>query len=251
LARQNKSLARDNKLHGGQFKRSDTTYKENTAGCLNGAARDDWATPQKTDEEVEVFRLKSIIAVALGLVVTGVAVPAKAVLVDYKIAFSDASGSPTGSGTLVLDLPTFTTAIIPLTNLPNSIFSSLNASFGALDFELTNSNIAFGGLAGAHLWTGEPDSSHLSIAVTQSQNGLASGTPYLALYNGWDDDGSFQIKMAGGSDFSNGKYSLDAPSLHAVAAVPESSTWAMLILGFAGVGFMAYRRKSEPAFRFV
>jgi len=28
-------------------------------------------------------------------------------------------------------------------------------------------------------------------------------------------------------------------------AVPEPSTWAMLILGFAGLGFMAYRRKSK------
>lgn len=34
-----------------------------------------------------------------------------------------------------------------------------------------------------------------------------------------------------------------------VSAVPEPSTWAMMILGFAGVGFMAYRRKSKPAFR--
>jgi len=32
-----------------------------------------------------------------------------------------------------------------------------------------------------------------------------------------------------------------------VAPVPEPSTWAMMILGFAGVGFMAYRRKSKPA----
>jgi outer membrane lipase/esterase len=30
-------------------------------------------------------------------------------------------------------------------------------------------------------------------------------------------------------------------------SVPEPSTWAMMILGFAGVGFMAYRRKSKPA----
>jgi hypothetical protein len=29
-----------------------------------------------------------------------------------------------------------------------------------------------------------------------------------------------------------------------VAAVPEPSTWAMMILGFCGVGFMAYRRKN-------
>ena len=34
-----------------------------------------------------------------------------------------------------------------------------------------------------------------------------------------------------------------------VAAVPEASTWAMMILGFAGVGFMAYRRKSQASLR--
>jgi hypothetical protein len=33
----------------------------------------------------------------------------------------------------------------------------------------------------------------------------------------------------------------------AVAAVPEPSTWAMMILGFAGVGFMAYRRRNQSA----
>jgi hypothetical protein len=31
------------------------------------------------------------------------------------------------------------------------------------------------------------------------------------------------------------------------SAVPEPSTWAMMILGFAGIGFMAYRRKAKPA----
>ena len=29
------------------------------------------------------------------------------------------------------------------------------------------------------------------------------------------------------------------------AAVPEPGTWAMMILGFAGVGFLAYRRRSD------
>lgn len=32
-----------------------------------------------------------------------------------------------------------------------------------------------------------------------------------------------------------------------VAAVPEPSTWSMMILGFATVGFIAYRRKRSPA----
>jgi hypothetical protein len=34
---------------------------------------------------------------------------------------------------------------------------------------------------------------------------------------------------------------------NAVSAVPEPSTWAMMILGFCGVGFMAYRRKNQMA----
>ena len=34
--------------------------------------------------------------------------------------------------------------------------------------------------------------------------------------------------------------------------IPEASTWAMMILGFAGVGFMAYRRRNQTAtFRLV
>ena len=32
-------------------------------------------------------------------------------------------------------------------------------------------------------------------------------------------------------------------------SVPEPSTWAMMILGFFGVGFMAYRRKSQMSLR--
>ena len=38
----------------------------------------------------------------------------------------------------------------------------------------------------------------------------------------------------------------------AISAVPEPSTWAMMILGFLGVGFMAYHRKgTKPTFRLV
>ena len=40
-------------------------------------------------------------------------------------------------------------------------------------------------------------------------------------------------------------------SLTVTSAVPEPATWAMMVLGFAGIGFMAYRRKSKPVFRFA
>jgi hypothetical protein len=44
-------------------------------------------------------------------------------------------------------------------------------------------------------------------------------------------------------------YPLSGTVLNAAvtSAVPEPSTWAMMILGFTGIGFMAYRRKSKPA----
>jgi hypothetical protein len=32
-----------------------------------------------------------------------------------------------------------------------------------------------------------------------------------------------------------------------ISAVPEPSTWAMIVLGFCGLGFLAHRRKSGPA----
>ena len=38
-------------------------------------------------------------------------------------------------------------------------------------------------------------------------------------------------------------------AIGAVGSVPEPSTWAMMILGFMGVGFMAYRRKNQTSFR--
>jgi PEP-CTERM motif len=38
-----------------------------------------------------------------------------------------------------------------------------------------------------------------------------------------------------------------AGSQSQVGGIPEPSTWAMMLLGFAGVGYMAYRRKTKPA----
>jgi PEP-CTERM motif len=35
--------------------------------------------------------------------------------------------------------------------------------------------------------------------------------------------------------------------ISSVGGIPEPSTWVMMILGFAGVGFMAYRRRNASA----
>ena len=44
----------------------------------------------------------------------------------------------------------------------------------------------------------------------------------------------------GDGEGPNGSWAIASP-------VPEPSAWAMMLLGFAGIGFMAYRRKSKPA----
>jgi len=41
------------------------------------------------------------------------------------------------------------------------------------------------------------------------------------------------------------------PPPNPVGSIPEPSTWAMMLLGFFGVGFLAYRRKSQMSLRLV
>lgn len=58
---------------------------------------------------------------------------------------------------------------------------------------------------------------------------------------------SLEFRAVGTSDSYGG--SLDAVSL--TAAIPEPSTWAMMILGFCGLGFLAHRRNRQSRLRFA
>jgi hypothetical protein len=60
------------------------------------------------------------------------------------------------------------------------------------------------------------------------------GTGTGSCFDGYSCSGSFYVN--------------DIQVNDPVASVPELSTWAMMILGFAGVGFRAYRRKSQTSF---
>ncbi|MBR0995228.1 PEP-CTERM sorting domain-containing protein [Bradyrhizobium japonicum] len=70
---------------------------------------------------------------------------------------------------------------------------------------------------------------------------LAAGISDAGSFNAWVDP-TFTIDPALASQYS--LYFSDDIG-NAVSAVPEPSTWAMLILGFAGVGFMTYRRRKQ------
>jgi hypothetical protein len=60
-------------------------------------------------------------------------------------------------------------------------------------------------------------------------------------YSGWLDSLT-ALDVNGNYTFTGeiGGFRIGSP-------VPEPSTWAMLLIGFAGIGFAAYRRKSKPA----
>jgi PEP-CTERM motif len=57
--------------------------------------------------------------------------------------------------------------------------------------------------------------------------------------------GNFRIGISSTiTDVSAGPESFNAISV--APSIPEPSTWAMLLIGFAGIGFAAYRRRSLP-----
>ena len=64
------------------------------------------------------------------------------------------------------------------------------------------------------------------------------------LYLGVIDANGFN-NFSGYYSDNTGSFTVDVNTV--TSGVPEPSTWAMMILGFAGIGFMAYRRKAKPA----
>jgi hypothetical protein len=79
---------------------------------------------------------------------------------------------------------------------------------------------------------------------------IQNGVPYVLLVYVDAYAGLSGGPFPGGSASINDPFQLDVPlgvTATFASSVPEPSTWAMLLLGFAGLGFLAYRRKSKPA----
>jgi hypothetical protein len=74
------------------------------------------------------------------------------------------------------------------------------------------------------------------------------GTPFTPDLQSWIRDDSLAPDWSRiGTDITHQGPFNASFSLIGVGAVPEPSTWAMMLLGFAGIGFVSYRRKSKPA----
>jgi PEP-CTERM motif len=148
---------------------------------------------------------------------------AEASTVTYELDFTPLIGTASGSGTL-----TFDSALIA--GNPNAVISGPNAgvtatiTFGSDTFDLTNS------FTSLDFQSGKPYSLEANMSLSNSSSLNAGG-------------GGFVYATLGNTQFGIGSenFTLEA----SVAPVPEPSTWAMMILGFCGLGFMAYRRKQN------
>jgi hypothetical protein len=76
-----------------------------------------------------------------------------------------------------------------------------------------------------------------------------SNTPLTFAFNG----GTFTLALndvnLGINIFNSSDTEALTGTVTVTSAVPEPSTWAMMILGFFGVGFVAYRRNQRPMLR--
>jgi hypothetical protein len=97
--------------------------------------------------------------------------------------------------------------------------------------------------------------------VDRTYSKMVSNTPYLyisvshpdipgsitqpfSISSGLTGTGSFHSEYLGNFSYSNESFVLSPETITvSVSDVPEPSTWAMLLIGFAGIGFAAYRRK--------
>jgi xanthine/uracil/vitamin C permease (AzgA family) len=202
------------------------------------------------------MKIKSLIAAGFVFAAI-VSAPAKAEVVTYALTFADPDGTGPltgGTGLITLNLPTppgilpGSVSIFPgstnagsgNSNYDASDFVSLTATIDGLSFSFTQIGNSAGQLNGLAFQNG------ILTNIGTSGGGVDStGKETLAINGapGSASNGDVQIQGTNGGTINFGDYyTVGSPM---VAAVPEPSTWAMMILGFCGVGFMAYRRKKN------
>jgi hypothetical protein len=146
-------------------------------------------------------------------------------------------------------------------NFSNSTDDTLSLTLGTFNLQTGTHNYTGDSFSLKILFTNpsgvSPDAIFTATVngqVKQGQNGALSidfnNTPQNFSWAG----GSFSLMIEDVSSFAVGASNTVTGNLTLtqVAPVPEPATWAMMLLGFAGVGFLAYRRKNQgPALRLV
>jgi hypothetical protein len=164
--------------------------------------------------------------------------PAAAAIVDWTF-----NGTNTGSGQITYDQNTGVISALTGSYAGNAL------TFIPLDSPLVNQNSPSAGLStyqnvpntGSANYTFD-DLFPQTVATYGILASTGTGTNEKVYIIGEDSNGSvfFHIvtdPYAYVNDY--GQFSAT------VAGTPEPSTWAMMILGFAGIGFMGYRRRNS------
>jgi hypothetical protein len=143
-----------------------------------------------------------------------IAIGSEATAVD--LALSTVFTNPSGLGTVVSSFS------LGLVTTPNTSDPDASADYVNLPSSFVPSVFNIGG-------------TNYTVKLVDFENIIGDG--FLA-------SSSTQLHVREGSSASA---DLFAEVTSQVPSVPEPSTWAMMILGFCGLGFMACRRKSKPA----
>jgi hypothetical protein len=117
-----------------------------------------------------------------------------------------------------------------------------NGSFHA---ELDASNISSGSFrtyAQADPAFGSQFDNFLSTQDPAAPYPTSLTSPFTYTYHAVGSSSAYGSFKIGGDSLS-----LSPTTVTLTDGVPEPSTWAMMILGFVGISFMAYRRTSKPA----
>lgn len=186
-------------------------------------------------------KLKFALAIMIALAVPLFSGSAKAAVYTYAITFDDPDGLGVltgGTGLMTLDVANFPGPFLYGTGNPN--FLSLTATINGQTYGVTANDIVGGinvGAAGQFYDLG-----------VKTQAGLTPGTHYFEMFGAQGYAGYNVFTVGGPNLISQASWSIGEGVIQ-VAAVPELSTWAMMLLGFAGIAFIARQRRAKRSVR--
>jgi len=182
------------------------------------------------------------VASALVLAAASFAFVAEPMTAQATVTLVGSATDPSGFDGLVIDGTTYDVAFVG--GSYNSVYASVQPTFLG---NATGAQDAATALASA-LTSLAPATEMQTINIF-----IPDGSIFAGNNTGWDPAHSF------GMPFFEGTYSnLDTTTFAGVGtgqiqgyteftAVPEPATWALMILGVLGIGFMAYRRRSTTS----
>lgn len=92
--------------------------------------------------------------------------------------------------------------------------------------------------------------------ITGSVTSIGNGGVFIDFDNApqhftFGNGGSFDFFLNDVSVTAGSTVAVSGTIISQIAAIPEASTWAMMVLGFAGIGLLGYRRRAQGTVRLM